>query len=1439
MTIESITARVLRVQSGLRTQNRTGAFNELHKLALQGHIEAYYPLGQCFYEGWVHPSNYDMALSWFQKCMIDGYIHYDQALYYMAAILFKGTERALPVITKAAQKGKQYAQFIMGIYYEHGFIEYNQEIARSWYEKSAIQGYDRAQAALGHLLLDQAIEFRVRQEPFIEIKLHEALSWLDQAGQQNNASALIRLGSLHEEGILIKKDITKAIEYYEHAIHATDTSKAMNALAYYLLGVNYKQGHIGLERDLTKAHHYLQQSSQSNYPPAHRQLALMYAEGLGVTMDRQHAHQLLGRAAQQGDIQSMIYTQKKEITLPLCEKMANKGNITAQVSLADLYHSMKNYRLALEWYQKAATNTILKVSSADPSCTLHIHFLKKRNTARLMVARYKLNGWGNATRDPQWALEELQRLSGHENSPDAQYWLAVCYQEGVSTDTFTLVSHLSTAFDLYKKSALSGHIESHHQVGYMLSTGFSSDTGLIKDIPGAYDWYLPAAKHGHKSAQYSIGMYHEYGLAPLNQVHIENAMKWYQLAAEQDYALAMISLARLVTLSDAPSSQRIAYTLLRRAADKGSTGMRELALAYENGSISDVVPEKTDQERRVAAFALLKKSASQGDAVAWHALAKYYEDEADDTKYIECLQRSEELGHSIAGLDLAEFYLRRQQIDKAIAKYTEIIDTKGKTMSRRARLGLIRLFFRHSMEDPRILDWLTEMCRSTHSETPEAMELMAELSDAIHWYTQCLSQKPENTGSPYSISHAYYAQQRSFCKLVTLYMDNKNYKDAYECMNTHMTYLTYPRYLTPEMEPQVRQLKYTMGYISLHHLKYTDEALKWLTEAADDEVGEAAFELATYYASLPGDYRNQVHFRYRQGIESNHLGCIRGLAVFLMEEDTGHGEEHETAAEIIVLLEKAIEMDDVAAYYHLGLLYENGFASNIVEPDLSLALEYYTNGAHKDDYLCMKKVAHLLDTKLAKYKEATYWFEKMVEMFNDLKGKMILFSYQLQGFLQHTRGESDILVDLLEEVERGIVLQGEKNGDSEALGIGFYLLGQCYEFGRGTVIDLQIAKKYYLQAVDVARHAEAMCRLGVLEMSKDERQSLEWFSRAAREDHSEALYYTGLFHLKGLGGLEANMSVAQRYFDKASTKGHALATLRLGHIVWRHKREFIRGYELYLSAAHFKLPAALRELGHLSHRGHTEKGTTIVKQDYQRALSYYCEAAQLGDPVSALMVGDYFEVGYMKDEQWMDRDKALQWYETAYRLNCGSVAEMAIARLKHRMAAQMSPRDAEATREEAFTWFESVANGESNNQHTLYAKIMVAFYYLKGWGCQPCEPEKAFQMLVKVAQVGICEAFKAVAKCYEYGWGVNENMSEALNYWGMAADLDDLEALTRIAEIYEFGLAGTVDRELAHTYFFRAQTIDVNNRKKNKRISLDEYSFQSSSTSAALAIKTV
>lgn len=759
----------------------------------------------------------------------------------------------------------------------------------------------------------------------------------------------------------------------------------------------------------------------------------------------------------------------------------------------------------------------------------------------------------------------------------------------------------------------------------------------------------------------------------------------------------------------------------------------------------------------------------------------------------------------------------------------------------------------------------TSTTSTKNEDTAELLELLGYCAEhgigtsinkksAASYYISCISFFSSND----TVSQS---KLRSLVRLVDLYMEEKQ-------NNSALIYLHQMKPYFSELKDikESRRMKYylgnvlqkfhaslfchctylfvivAVGYFYLKGLgddsimeaakaveKNEDEGIYWLSEAADEGEGDAAYEVGRYFQET--DDQEEAWSRYEQGVTVGHAGCMRALALLLLaeEENDQYDDEevYDGGEEILRLLEMAAELHDVEAIYQLGVLYETGGSGTVISTrNLETALVYYVKAAEINHELAMVKAGEVLGNVMGRFAEAVQWLQKAVTLKNNFMAKVMLVSYNFQGLtssqhddiynfkvLQYIISEGFKLMEKEEPTTRNKQEEDEHLAMNKAgLGLAFCILGQCYELGKGIYVNLSMAKEWYHRSIVISENIEAMWRLGFIysTFENDHASALEWYRRAAEKGrHCESHYQLGLFHARGLGGLEVNTIAAQKYFSKACEQGHPQATYELARIVWHCHGDYIYGYELFNLASQLQVPDALRELGHLSHTGFLFHGVVIVQQDYKRAFAFYCQAAQMGDPIAALMVGNYFEQGYLLDELGQDYERALQWYESAYRLNGGKLAELAIGKLKHIMAHSIAdPKDAEDMREEAFVWLESSANDSMESIQGVYAKIMVALYHLHGWGRKSQDAKTGFNMLLDIAVSGGTEAFVSVARCYEDGVGTEHNMMKAVDYWEMAADLDDQGAMIRVGEIYELGLAGPIDKETANIYYDQAEMSD-------------------------------
>jgi TPR repeat protein len=318
---------------------------------------------------------------------------------------------------------------------------------------------------------------------------------------------------------------------------------------------------------------------------------------------------------------------------------------------------------------------------------------------------------------------------------------------------------------------------------------------------------------------------------------------------------------------------------------------------------------------------------------------------------------------------------------------------------------------------------------------------------------------------------------------------------------------------------------------------------------------------------------------------------------------------------------------------------------------------------------------------------------------------------------------------------------------------------------------------------------------------------MDWFRTGAEKwNHAPSQYKLGVYHAHGLGGLDSiNLVAAQRYLKLAATT-HDEAQKKLGEVtfmhawdLWHNQKQYQRGLKQFEQA---DVPEALVALGHIYHTGFSGDPQCLILQSYKQAFTYYSAAARHMNAEAALMLGSYYEEGYLHGME--NLDEALSWYEKAYRWNGGALAELAIGKLKHHLA--LLDKDAALDlQEEAYTWFEGAAASSSGLDYG-HAKVMIALYHLKGWGRKTCDPSRGFAMLLAI---DTAEAMGEVALCYEQGLGVAQDYEKALYYWEAVVEAasDDVLALRKLAELYRSGLAGPCDPEKANEYGARADAI--------------------------------
>ena len=165
----------------------------------QGHADAQYELGMCYFTGDGHKKDLKKAVTWLRKAADQG----DATAQCNLGTLYNEQnkkEEAFKWLQKAADQGHATAQCNLGKLYAE---QNNEEEAFAWIQKAADQGLADAQYNLA-LFYDQGNG--------CEKDLNKSFAWFQKAANQGHAKAQFNLALCYSAGNGCKKDPKKAFE---------------------------------------------------------------------------------------------------------------------------------------------------------------------------------------------------------------------------------------------------------------------------------------------------------------------------------------------------------------------------------------------------------------------------------------------------------------------------------------------------------------------------------------------------------------------------------------------------------------------------------------------------------------------------------------------------------------------------------------------------------------------------------------------------------------------------------------------------------------------------------------------------------------------------------------------------------------------------------------------------------------------------------------------------------------------------------------------------------------------------------------------------------------------------------------------------------------------------------------------------------------------------
>lgn len=599
-------------------------------------------------------------------------------------------------------------------------------------------------------------------------------------------------------------------------------------------------------------------------------------------------------------------------------------------------------------------------------------------------------------KSPEQALSYYQ-LAAMQQDVRAEYNLGILYLEG-KTNPIDYQEGISWLAD----AAFKGNRYAQYVLAYIYEKGLSDSSGKVivqPDVQQAMAMYYLASANNYAPAEYRLADYlakqGKTGLSVVAQQNRTQLIKrLYQEAATQGIAEASLPLAFYNAMDADPTKQAQAYAVAKYEAEAGNKNAAILmGLMTERGIT--VEPKESEAlswyqkapMNPVTAFILgtyysqgngLRKDLEKGAALLQQAADAGFSyanlnlavlKAGDGANFLPDLDKARQLGNSIAGLLLADYYLAQANNPNNMQQAREIYQYFAEKGDRDAQLKLAYLY-------------------------DKGLGGQVDRELAGKWYNLAAEQ-----GQPVA--------QYLLGRLYQLGRIGKqpNYEEAKKLYAAAKT--TYPRAAV------------ALGFI---YDTVDDDYLKafanyqWAAEKGD-AVGQ--YNLALIYENGKGqkvDYEKAKKL-YIQAANLGYVKAMSHLADFYLLGLAGGRDEKQA----LDWYKKAASLGDSEALYQLGLLSETGVATAL---NLANAVNYYQQAAAKDNEKAKLALARMYQYGLGTSKDTN----QAAQLYNELaKINNAYAQYQLAlMYMEGLNGERK-----LDEGKRFLKLASD-NGNQQA-----------------------------------------------------------------------------------------------------------------------------------------------------------------------------------------------------------------------------------------------------------------------------------------------------------------------------------------------------------------------------------------------------------------------
>lgn len=439
---------------------------------------------------------------------------------------------------------------------------------------------------------------------------------------------------------------------------------------YYKEARAFLYGSDDMEPDFEQALQLFMEEAEAGNALAMHDLGRMYADGLGVEMDK-----------------ALSFSWYSKALAAFLDIETEKENRYIEYRIGKMYAAgigtEQDYEEAAGWFDMAVSQN-------------HKY------------AQYSLAGLFYRGQGVDQSFEtafELYRRSARQHVPYANYELAKMYRDGIGTeqDAGKAELHFKEAFLEFKRLEEQSHDDKlQYRLGQMLYTG----TGTEKDVSAAVIYFEKAARLGNVHAQYMLGKL--YLDTDSGHENAEKAILWLAKAADNGSSLAQYALSKLYRDgSHVEKDMEKAAALFTLSAEQDNQ-----YAAYALGRLylaGGDIPRDAE-----AAVKWLTVSADLGNQFAQYTLAKLYltgnEIPKDIPMAVELFTKAAEQNNSFARYQLGKLYLLGEDVPKDVEVAVKWLTASAKQGNQYAQYVLGKLYLMgHEVPRDReaAIRWLT------------------------------------------------------------------------------------------------------------------------------------------------------------------------------------------------------------------------------------------------------------------------------------------------------------------------------------------------------------------------------------------------------------------------------------------------------------------------------------------------------------------------------------------------------------------------------------------------------------------------------------------------------------------------------------------------------------------------------------------------------------